>query len=186
MFETKNIKISITITKLSLNSVLNQLDESNTEYEIKNNYIIIRDKFVYIFFKSKTNTINHINITKLSKLSDIESSIEILKECVFKQFYFEVLSKKIDNITATYDKKEEINQIELLDKIKDKYKVRFNKEKFPGLFIKLPTGTFIIFHTGKINVVGCHDTSHLFKLYEELKVILNYKTGEDDKLHMPT
>ncbi len=172
MFEIRNIKVSLTIKNISLNSVLKQINKQPISYEIKNNYIIIRDKFIYIFFKSKNNLISHINVTKIPNLMNIQLSVKILKEFIFKDLNLTILNTKIDNITATCDKRREINQIKLLEKIKHYYSVKFNKEKFPGLFIKVPFGTFIIFHTGKINLVGCQNPFHLQFLYELLDAIL--------------
>lgn len=173
MFEIKNIKISLKIEKISLNSVLEQLKQEGILFETKSNYIIIRDKFIYIFFKSKSGVINHINVTKIPKVEEIEISTDILKNKIFKNLNVVILTEKIDNITASYDAKKELNQFEILSKFRDTHNIRYNKEKFPGMFIKVLHGTFIIFHSGKINLVGCQNLDHLVSLFMCLSNILS-------------
>lgn len=174
MFEIKNIKISLKITKIPLNSVINQFEKENISYNTKNNYIIVRRVFVFIFFKPKSSEISHINITGIPNIESIYESITILKDIILKSLIIIPLNFKIDNLTAVYDYKQFIDQIEILKRSKDKHIVKFNKEKFPGLFIKVKFGTFIIFHTGKVNLVGCQDISHLQVLFEQLKSIIEH------------
>lgn len=173
MFEIKNIKISLKIEELSLNSVLNQFKIENISFKIKSNYIIIKDKFVFIFFKSKNSFVNHINITQISNINFINDSIELLKEKIFKTLPFTILKQQIDNLTATCDVKKEIDQVKILNKVKNIYNIRYNKEKFPGLFVKVGFGTFIIFHTGKVNLVGCQNLFQLPFLFDCLTKILD-------------
>ena len=40
-------------------------------------------------------------------------------------------------------------------------KIKYNNQKFPGLFITFERGTAIIFHSGKIVIVGCKTTKHI-------------------------
>ena len=172
MFQIKNIKISLKITEIPLNSVLEHFQNTNVSYEIKSNYIIIKQKFIYVIFKSKNNFINHINITKIPDSINIRVSIEFFINIILENFKVHVLNYKIDNLTAIYDMKKEIDQNKLADKLKTSHIIKFNKEKFPGLFIKLEQGTFIIFHTGKVNLVGCQNPSHLVTLFKKLNGIL--------------
>ncbi len=172
MFEIRNIKISLKTEQISLNSVLNQLEHECIPFVTKNNYVIIRYQFVYIFFKSKNCLITHINITKIPNIQSIYQSIDILKEQIFNNLNLTVVNQQIDNITATFDFRKEIDQMKILNRAKNIYKVRYNREKFPGLFIKVTLGTFIIFHTGKVNLVGCQDPSNLDILFECLQNIV--------------
>ncbi len=77
MFEVKNIKISLKISKIPLNSVINQFEVENIQYKIKNIYIILRNIFVYILFKPKNSEISHVNITGIPNVESISKSIEI-------------------------------------------------------------------------------------------------------------
>lgn len=169
MFQIKNIKISLKIKPIYLNSVLKHFDKERITYKIKNNYVIINNKFVYILFKPRDSIIKHINVTKIPDIESISNSLNLLKDTIS---YLIILSYKIDNITAVYDYKKEINQLKILNNHKHLFNLKFNKEKFPGLFLKVLLGTFIIFHTGKVNLVGCKDPAHLFNLFEQLKKIL--------------
>jgi TATA-box binding protein (TBP) (component of TFIID and TFIIIB) len=174
MFEVKNIKISLKITKIPLNSVISQFEDENLPYKIKNNYIILRKVFVYILFKPKNSEISHINITGIPNVESISNSIDILTKIILKSLIITPLDYKIDNLTAVYDYKKKIDQFKILNNSINNYLVRFNKEKFPGLFIKVELGTFIIFHTGKVNLVGCQNISHLQVLFEQLESILEH------------
>jgi TATA-box binding protein (TBP) (component of TFIID and TFIIIB) len=168
MFEIKNIKISLKVKKVSLNSVLSVLDHERVKYVFKNNYIIIKRKYVFVVFKPKDQRIHHINITGIKEISGINKSICLLKLVNIVPIFY-----KIDNITASYNHNCTINLIDILNKTKNLYPVKFNKEKFPGLFIKVKLGTFIIFHTGKINLVGCQNVCDIQLLFDELISILN-------------
>lgn len=175
MFEVKNIKISLKITKIPLNSVIRQFESENISYKIKNNYIILRKVFVYILFKPKNSEISHINITGIPNIESISNSIEILKENILKSLRLVPLDYKIDNLTAVYDYKQSIDQLKILNNSINHHIVKFNKEKFPGLFIRVELGTFIIFHTGKVNLVGCKNIAHLQVLFEQLESILKHE-----------
>ena len=172
MFEIKNIKFSLKIRNISLNSVLDELRISKIFFEIKGNYIIIKDNYVYILFKSKNFVLNHVNITKIPSIIEINYSVSNLKHKILRNLPIKIIQEQIDNLTATCNIGKEIDQLRLLLKNKGNYSIKFNKEKFPGLFIKAPLGTFIVFHTGKVNVVGCKSPFDLFQLFHSLNNIL--------------
>lgn len=173
MFVIKNIKFSLKIKNISLNSVLDELKEQKINFETKGNYVVIRDIYVYILFRSRSFILNHINITKIPSVNQINFSVDHLQRKILKNLKIEICKEQIDNLTATYNIGQEINQLRFLQKNKKHHTIKFNKEKFPGLFIKVPLGTFIIFHTGKINVVGCQSPFHLFQLFYFLQDLLN-------------
>ena len=62
-----NIKVSINSNRQSLDSVENRLKELNSNYKRYNNFIVIREKFVYTVFRHGKNGLNHVNITKIKK-----------------------------------------------------------------------------------------------------------------------
>jgi TATA-box binding protein (TBP) (component of TFIID and TFIIIB) len=39
--------------------------------------------------------------------------------------------------------------------------MKYNNEKFPGLFVKFKEGTAILFHSGKVVLVGCKNEENL-------------------------
>jgi len=60
----------------------------------------------------------------------------------------------------------------LAENLKKNYKVKYNNEKFPGMFLKLDLGTIIIFHTGSLICIGVNNPSDLDQLYSELMKII--------------
>lgn len=174
MFNVKNIKISLKTEKISLNTVVNCLKTNSVEYQIKGNYLVIRHKYVYVFFRPRTSIIQYINVTKIPCVDNIKDSINVLQHEIFQGLYIHISSEyKIDNLTAIYDTKTCIDLLKVLDNAKENYYVRYNKEKFPGLFVSTGNGTFIIFHTGKVNLVGCQNLRHLPLLFKALEKILS-------------
>jgi len=173
MFEIKNIKLSLKTSEITLNTVIDHFTTSNITFERKSNYIIIRKQFIYVLFKPKNNIITHINVTKIPNIDNITIAIEHLLTEILNSLNVKILHQKIDNLTAIYDQKKSIDQLAIIKKSHPLYFIRFNKEKFPGLFLKDRLGTFIIFHTGKVNLVGCQDPDHLNVLFQKLLTILN-------------
>lgn len=172
MFTIKNMKISIKLEKISLNSVVKYLECNTIDFKIRGNYLVIYHKYVYIFFKLKDLIIRHINVTKIPDEKSINDSILVLKTEILKGMCLNILEYKIDNLTATYDVKTELDLLTVLNKTRSSFNVKYNKEKFPGLFIKTYQGTFIVFHTGKVNLVGCKSSEHLPILFKCLENII--------------
>lgn len=161
MCEITNVKVSILIKPISLDIVVNILTNKNIEYKNYNNYIVFKKIFTYILFKKGKHNHNHVNVTKISTLFNINNVLKEIKELI----NCEIIKTQIDNIIATYSlNKELILKDIILKKIFEKTK--YNNEKFPGLFVKFEEGTAIIFHSGKIVLVGC-------KSIENLKCLLN-------------
>ena len=73
-----------------------------------------------------------------------------------------ILSTKVDNICATRRTQSKINLNNLFENLtllkSAVYRVNYNRQKFPGLFVKFlgfpSKGTLIIFKSGNINYVG--------------------------------
>ena len=61
---------------------------------------------------------------------------------------------KVDNIIATLNIQKPIDLVSVCEK-KLFESIKYNNEKFPGLFVKFKEGTAILFHSGKIVLVGC-------------------------------
>jgi hypothetical protein len=172
MFSIKNVKISVKLEDISLNSVVKYLECNSISFVIKGNYLVIHHKYVYIFFKLKNFVIRHINVTKIPDEESVKDSILVLQNEILNGMYLKIFYYKIDNMTAIYDTKNNVDLLKILDKTKLSFNVRYNKEKFPGLFIKTNEGTFIIFHTGKVNLVGCKSMDRLPLLFKCLENIL--------------
>jgi TATA-box binding protein (TBP) (component of TFIID and TFIIIB) len=183
MFEVKNIKLSLKIAPLDLNSVVCYLSSpaaghpttTTTTVQTKNNFVIIRDRYVYVIFRSNSGKFGHVNITKVPSYSLVQDAIDHILS-LLKPFNVVITLSKIDNISASLNLQRTVNIHRLSDILNAgcTYTVSINKEKFPGAFIKCLNGTIIIFHSGKVVAIGCKDINTLEKLYFE--VISNIST----------
>ena len=160
MAEVKNVKISLKVKGSSLDNAVYRLSQLKISYKHFTNYITFNKVFTFIYFKSKDGVLNHINVTKLKVKSDISSAVNILKHL----FQLTVVKIKVDNIIATYDTTKSIDLIKLIENRAFKL-TKYNPEQFPGLFVKYPQGTVIVFHSGKLVLVG-------FKVLKSLKSVL--------------
>ena len=103
---------------------------------------------MYIFFNTTTNIL-HCNVTKINKYNQIHSSKNIKKYSP----RFNILSSKVDNICGTKYISGNICLDNLFDRLvissSTHFKVNYNSQKFPGLFIKFNgntlSGTLLIF-----------------------------------------
>jgi TATA-box binding protein (TBP) (component of TFIID and TFIIIB) len=159
-----NIKVSINIEQESLDSVEKKISDFSLTHKRYNNFIVPRDNFVYTIFRSGKNNSNHVNITKIKHLNQVEKAINNLKNLSLN---VNEKSLRIDNITGSTNLKKEVNIeniitfLSLNEKFKN-IKVSYNNEKFPGLFLKINyLGTIIFFHSGKIVFVGCKTEENL-------------------------
>ena len=158
-----NVKISVKISKLPLDIVMNKLNCINMPFQLHNNFLVVKSKFTFIIFKPKFECIthtNHVNITKIPNLScinDAVKEIERLMNC-------ETFNLTVDNISATSKHPMKLNLLQIVIDNKFGY-IKYNNQAFPGLFLKFRSGTAIIFHSGKLNIVGC-------KSEEDVKWIL--------------
>lgn len=156
--QVRNIKISVKVELTPLDTVIKQLQLINLSYNTYPSYISFHDKYNYIFFQASKNQTNHVNITRLKSEDDISTAISKLEHIIGKT----VISHTIDNITATYS----LNQSLTLEDIIHKFKnVKYNAERFPGMFIKCSEGgSAIIFHSGKIVLLGCKTTKEIWNV----------------------
>ena len=163
-FEIKNIKISLKVNEQLLNNVEKKCVIENLICKRKNNFLIIKDNFIYTLFLPSKNKTNHVNITKIPNTNSIALATNFLSE----KLNLDICegSWKIDNITATLDLGTKISILKLLNNHsqfhnywKGTFAFSYCNEKFPGLFIKVKSkeklGTIIIFSTGKVVFVGC-------------------------------
>lgn len=145
-----NYKVSCKCDAFPLDNVLTELKKQNICYRVYNNFVVFEKVFTYIIFKQGRNGKNHINITKIKSRDGIQDAVAVL-ELMLKCHFSDL---KIDSITASSS----------IDSVIDLYQIsakktwgvlKYNSQKFPGLFIKHSLGTVIIFHSGKIVILGC-------------------------------
>jgi len=152
MAEVRNVKISLKVGGCSLDIARKFLEDNCIAYKTSLNFISFRiNNFTYVYFKEPISNkfTNHINITKIPSIEKIEEAILKLKDLCPIQ----ILSQSVDNIIATCSLDRPINLKEVINK-KCFVQTKYNPEQFPGLFIKVDGGTVILFHSGKIVLVG--------------------------------
>ena len=164
-----NIKISVKL-QTPYNSYFEKNSKQIRTFKSKNslNFFILHHKYTYVFFKT-FHTIVHCNITKIKKYNDIYRAKRTLKE-IFPDI--SIISTTVDNICATRRTKIKINLDNLFKKLissrSNLYKVNYNTQKFPGMFVKFLgfpiIGTIIIFKSGNINYVGIKSPNNFIEI----------------------
>lgn len=151
-YTVNNIKVSFKIQAISLDIVQNRLIANKISFRIYHNYYVFKIKSFHcvLFKENKIWNNNHLNVTKIKSVRKIKQ----VKQLIFKLFKKKVISTKIDNIMATSCMKNAIN-LKQLAQNQLRHIAKFNIETFPGLFLKYKEGTLILFHSGKIVIVGC-------------------------------
>ena len=169
-YKITNVKISLKIKEKSLDSVQKICEREGINFKRYLNFLIIRDIYIFTIFKTGKSNQNHVNITKIPNLLNVEKSINQLTE----KYNISVIENNyiVDNITGSLDLKKEIilkNFIKTVDKINDKhfsFQISYNNSIFPGLYLKVQKnskkiGSIGIFFSGKVNIVGCKNIDDL-------------------------
>lgn len=169
MFMVNNIKVSFKLENLLIDNLISLLNTKNIDYKISSKYLIIRSTFTYSISKTKNSLISHVNISKIRNFTSIDEAVYHFCNVICNDIKPKNIS--IDNITATF-KYEKIIDLKTILK-KKSHPLKYNKEKFPGLFLKLDKCTLLIFHTGKVNSVGCKSEIELKDSFSDLIKILN-------------
>jgi len=129
-----------------------------------------RKKYQNSFLSNKYPLNIHVNLTGVKEFCFFHSIIFDLNKILFTQDWCVIIDIRIDNITASFNFNKQID----LKYLKQTYSnVKYNSERFPGLFFKFNTGTAILFSSGKINIVGCKNTETILELWKKLLLILN-------------
>lgn len=148
----------------SLNIVSSKLEQRNIAFKSYPNFIVFTLDFTYTIFKlSKSSKNNHVNVTKIKRERDIIKAKTILSGLLQTKIF----NVKIDNIIATTDLKQKLN-LQDISNLKLCNIVKYNPEKFPGLFAKFTKGTVILFHSGKIVILGAKSNKEIRYILSEL------------------
>lgn len=175
MSSIRNIKVSAKVSNLCLNTVSLKLLNSKVAQKHFSNYITFQHTYTYIVFKNSKDLSNHVNITKLKCENDIESALQLLTNLLGCH----IITWKIDNIIATSFLQQKLDLLQIINQ-KIFPRVKYNSEQFPGLFVKFDCGTVILFHSGKIVIVGCKSESEIWTLSEIVSTKLKQLTLERD------
>lgn len=160
-FKVANVKVSIKILAIPLDIVYKIAKEKNIDLKLHNNFLVLKAKFTFIIFKAKNSIENHINITKIPDINSVPFAVLEI-ENILSCNHFNLC---VDNIIASANLHKTIDLIRIV-KSKNFEKIKYNNQKFPGLFITFKKGTTIVFHSGKIVIVGC-------KTIPDIECILN-------------
>lgn len=157
--------INLTITNIKLSCKIQLLEGVNFSFNTDNNHIkyysnfcVIKTRYVFvIFIKPGKDKTFHINITKIPSLDKVNEAISELTNIIKNQFI--VKKKQVENLTCIYCIPKIINLRKLLIKFEPKnnlniLNIRYEQEKFPGMFISLTQCTILIFSNGKLVVIG--------------------------------
>jgi hypothetical protein len=156
MYKIANVKVSLKTSPLFLDTVYKSLLNQKIPCRQYNNFLVVKSKYTYIIFKTNNNFENHINVTKIPNVCNILEAVTLLKVLI----KCDITYQQIDNIIATTKHKSQICLKDIIEKKTFKL-VKYNNEKFPGLFLKFKEGTAILFHSGKIVIVGCKSIKNL-------------------------
>jgi TATA-box binding protein (TBP) (component of TFIID and TFIIIB) len=162
-YKIANVKISLKTSPISLDIVSNNLLEKGYYCKRYQNFLVIKTKFTFILFKTNSKGENHVNITKIPQLSYIKEAIKVIKKLTLCT----VKSKTIDNIIATTSANHNLNLKKIVSDKKFS-KIKYNNEKFPGLFLKFEKATAILFHSGKIVIVGSKSEKNIKWLIKKI------------------
>ena len=178
-FEVHNIKISLKL-KTPYLTYCNEVITKNKKLLYKNfgNFLVLYSNFTYIFFNTPNNIL-HCNVTKIKKYKEIYLSKKELRYLLPK---LSILSTEVDNICGTKNIGGNISLENLFKNLvkcaSTEFKINYNSQKFPGLFIKFCktflTGTLIVFKSGKINYVGLKRPYDFVMIAEGIEKWIHY------------
>ena len=161
----RNVKLSVKIESCPLDIVSLLLTKKSLPYKNFGNFISFTKRYSYVLFKTSSNGLTHVNITKVPCLGrPIRRCLRILSKVLRKK----VISFDIDNIIATSDLKKKISLKKIA--LRNDLNVIYNNERFPGLFIKFCEGTSILYHSGKVVLVGCKTVREIATIEKWLSV----------------
>lgn len=164
MYEIKNIKLSVKIDNLNFSQVKESLKESSN----KKNFIVVKDIYTYILFKPRLNeTVCHLNITKVPSFCEIDLSIHVCEQIFQKQVLYNTL--RIDNITCVQYLNKILSLPILYKQLSKNNILKYNSDIFPGLIWRAQVGTAIIFHSGKVVIVGCNEVCQIETITKQIE-----------------
>lgn len=180
-FKISNIKLSLKLSRVCLDSVQNVLLKKKcvkgVEIIVKKyqNFLVIKNVFTYILFKSGDKQFNHLNITSVSSYEKIDSACDHLLNNLLEELNVKEIFRRIDNISATFNANKKIELLDIISFFNSSCEISYNSEKFPGAFLKFKIGTIIVFHTGKCVFIGCKNLSNLKCLEKNILKYVNTK-----------
>ena len=169
-YRTSNVKVSIKLSAVCLNTVIEQCARARVRCRKFHNFVVVYGAYTFTLFKRGSAGVCHVNVCGILCPCYVDSAVAYV--CSFTQQQA-ALSFCIDNITATIDLGRCVGLSHLQQAARSLPDLRstFNKQKFPGLFIKFERGTAIIFASGKVNIVGVKNEEEILAISRSLCVI---------------
>lgn len=179
-YKISNYKISLKAYNLNWEDTISVLKTSGLHTTIYNNFLVFKTCFIFTIFKPQHTKVSHINITKIKKRSKIIEALNICNNLIKANLLLETL--KIDNITASaFYGLQNLDLEKFFHANCKSANIKYNRDKFPGAFVKTSRGTALAFHSGKVVFVGCKNKLELKCLLKTIKrLIKQYKNA-----HMP-
>ena len=174
-FKITNIKLTLKTSFICLNTVKKFLQKKKINFKEYQNFLVIKNKYTYVYFKTSDGEINHLNITNVPEFSKIDFASNHILKNILKPLKIKEIYRRVDNISASLNLNNKINLLDIVSYFKKICQVSYNTEKFPGAFLKFKQGTIIIFHTGKCIFIGCKFIRNLKCLEKHILTYVNTK-----------
>ena len=115
----KNVKISaIFSSELPITHFYNLASDRNVSYITKRNILVLKDVLSITVFKKKQNQY-HLNITGIKCINDLDKTLVWLTKTYCIKPDFRLISSNIDNITSSFDVKQNLSLHALASTIKN-------------------------------------------------------------------
>ena len=166
-----NIKASVVIKceEKWENNFKNILQINSTFKRNGNSFIVKNSSFTLFIIEKRIkseNVLIHVNLTGVKNFFHLDTILTFFKTRIFLESW-EIISLKVDTITATFNFHKKLNLRFLSQQIEG---AKYNREKFCGLILKTPNYTAILFNSGKINIFGCKTKEETLESWEEVQM----------------
>lgn len=153
-------------------------DKNKLLFKERGNIVVIKPSFsICIIEKKKTcegKKYLHINVTGNRNFKVLKSNLDFMFKTLVHPLW-KVYSIAIDNICATFKFESKIN-LRLLHSVLKVSTLNF--ERFPAVFYKKYNGTFLIFESGKVNILGCKTIKDIQNSWDHIYPFLTYSEKE--------
>ena len=178
-FIITNVKSSVKLKPaVNLAFVTEKCAQVGAYCKLYGNLVSIKHKNIsFVLFKScnnlKLNKGQHLNITSCRTVESVIDAVEIFLQLLDNTT--RVTNFQIDNYSCTsrIGQKFDLEKIYLLN---FNHRLVYNPENFPGLFWwcdKKKSLCAVIYHTGKVNIVGSNNLHEISEFLQKLKYITN-------------
>jgi len=176
------VKIHVKFNE-DLKKYCQSIQNSDKTYKKTSSFIVLRlPPFVHTCFFN-----GFVNITGIKNIDQISDAISSLKEHLNSD---EILEPIIDTISSSWPKTIHLKKVNLHRIINSALKhpsvlsTKYNRERFPALFIKTNFGTILWFASPAIVAVGSKKLQDLTTLKELIDTIITQIDEEEQEHHV--